>query len=311
MSVQSTEKEAPWLMLAFSLTAKKASQRVEVWRLLQRYGAITLGNSGYLLPNLPSNRERFQWLSSMIRSHKGEASVVEVQGIDNLPRTELVKRFNEARAREYQALAEEAEKISSTVTETRRMAQFGRIRRRFQEIVTIDFFQSPAQRRFAELIARLESGGEKGQRTLRKGHSELRNYQGKVWVTRPRPGIDRSACAWLIRRFIDTKARFAFAEDGNAPEGAVPFDMFQGGFGHRGEDCSFETLRKEFRIRDARVVAIGEMVHDADLEDGKYGRKEAFGVDAILKGWAKTGIKDRELLERGTEMIEGLYQAIS
>src|SRR5581483_1779310 len=165
----------------------------------------------------PSNRERFQWLSSMIRSHKGEASVVEVQGIDNLPRTELVKRFNEARAREYQALAEEAEKISSTVTETRRMAQFGRIRRRFQEIVTIDFFQSPAQRRFAELIARLESGGEKGQRTLRKGHSELRNYQGKVWVTRPRPGIDRSACAWLIRRFIDTKARFAFAEDGNAP----------------------------------------------------------------------------------------------
>jgi len=91
----------------------------------------------------------------------------------------------------------------------------------------------------------------------------------------------------------------------------VPFDMFQGGFGHRGEDCTFETLRKEFRVRDARVAAIGEMVHDADLNDGKFGRKEAFGVDEVLKGWARRGMPDKELLEHGIEMIEGPYHSVS
>ena len=86
--------------------------------------------------------------------------------------------------------------------------------------------------------------------------------------------------------------------------------MFQGGFGHRGDDCTFETLRKEFRVRDVKVVAIGEMVHDTDLNDGKFGRKEAFGVDEVLKGWARTGTPNKELLERGMEMIEGLYHSV-
>jgi len=76
---------------------------------------------------------------------------------------------------------------------------------------------------------------------------------------------------------------------------SVPFDMFHGGFGHSGEDCTFETLCKEFRIRDARVRAIGGMVHDADLSDGKFGRMEAYGIDEVLKGWGTKGMPDREL----------------
>lgn len=306
MSVRSREKNAPWLMLTFSLAAKKASQRVEVWRLLQRYGAIALGNSGYLLPNLEANRERFQWLASMIRSHKGEASVVDVRAIDNLPKAQLVERFDQARARDYQALAKEIEEVTSMAPGTRRLSQLGRVRTRFQEIAAVDFFGSAAQKRIGELVARAERGTKNATAEL---GSKRKDYQGKVWVTRPRPGIDRSASAWLIRRFIDTKARFVFAADGRAPAGAIPFDMYQGGFGHRGEDCSFETLRKEFRIRDARVAAIGEMVHDADLGDGKFGRNEAYGVDEVLKGWVKKGMSDEELLERGMEMIEGLYRA--
>jgi hypothetical protein len=138
-----------------------------------------------------------------------------------------------------------------------------------------------------------------------------KDYMGRLWVTRRRPGIDRSASAWLIRKYIDKKARFTFAQEGDVPRDAVPFDMFQGGFGHRGEDCTFETLRKEFRVRDARVASIGEMVHDADLNDGKFGRKEAFGVDEVLKGWARRGMPDKELLEHGVQMIEGLYHSVS
>jgi hypothetical protein len=295
-------------MLAFTLPTRKASQRVEVWRKLQRYGAVPLGNSGYLLPNNPSNRERFEWLAQTIRKHAGEASVVSVQSIDNLSTPQLVALFAEARARDYQELIREVRKFSSVARHKRPTGRISRLRARFREIVEIDFFGSPLQKRVEELLARADAVpavAEKPPKTNPK------DYVGRLWVTRPRPGIDRSASAWLIRQFIDKKARFAFVQEGDLPRDAVPFDMFQGGFGHRGEDCTFETLRKEFRIRDARVVAIGEMVHDADLNDGKFGRKEAFGVDEVLKGWAGKGTPDKELLERGVEMIEGLYHSIS
>jgi hypothetical protein len=174
--------------------------------------------------------------------------------------------------------------------------------------VEIDFFGSPLQKRAQALLAQADASPKVAQQSPK---INPKDYVGQLWVTRPRPGIDRSASAWLIRRFIDKKARFTFAQEGDVPRDGVPFDMFQGGFGHRGEDCTFETLRKDFRIRDARVAAIGEMVHDADLSDGKFGRKEAFGVDEVLKGWARKGTPDKELLERGVEMIDGLYHSVS
>jgi hypothetical protein len=114
----------------------------------------------------------------------------------------------------------------------------------------------------------------------------------------------------LIRNFIDKKARFTFASETQIPHEAVPFDMFHGGFGHRGEDCTFETLEKTFRIRDKRVGVIGQIIHDADLLDEKFGRKEGFGIDAVLNGWAKQGVPDKELLERGMELVEGLYHSV-
>jgi hypothetical protein len=308
MTVRDHQISPRWFMLAFTLPTRRASQRVEVWRKLQRYGAVPLGNSGYLLPNNPSNRERFEWLAQMIRKHAGEASVVSVQSIDNLSTPQLVARFTEARSRDYQELIREVQRLSSVARHKRPPGRISRLRERFREIVEIDFFKSPLQKRVQELLAQadaLPAVAEKPPKTSPK------DYLGRLWVTRPRPGIDRSASAWLIRQFIDKRARFAFAEERDVPRDTVPFDMFQGGFGHRGEDCTFETLRKEFRVRDAKVVAIGEMVHDADLSDGKFGRKEAFGVDEVLKGWARKGTPDKELLERGMEMIEGLYHSVS
>ncbi len=88
--------------------------------------------------------------------------------------------------------------------------------------------------------------------------------------------------------------------------------MFQsGGFGHRGNDCTFETLRKEFAIRDSKVATIGQMVHDADLDDGKFGRTEGFGLDCVLVGWAREAVPDDDLLRRGMQMIEGVYHSLT
>jgi hypothetical protein len=315
MKVGAEKKASPWLLLTFTLPSRRASQRVEVWRKLRRYGSVALGNSGYLLPNGGANQERFEWLATAIRKYGGEASVLKVESIDNMTTPQLVARFVEARTKDYQELIRELQKHPSVSAAKRGAGRTHRLRERFHEIVEIDFFASPLRKQVEALLAR----GDSPNTTKTESKIHPRDYVGRLWVTRPRPGIDRSASAWLIRRFIDKRARFTFADEEHVPRGAVPFDMFHdmsndlfrgGGFGHRGEDCTFETLQKVFRIGDRRAAAIAEIIHDADLLDGKFGRKEGFGIDEVLNGWAKQGITDSKLLERGIGMIEGLYQSV-
>ena len=297
-------------MLTFTLPTKRASQRVEIWRTLQRYGTVPLGNSGYLLPSNPANEERFQWLGAAIRKYGGEASIVHVRSIDNISTPQLIGRFAEARAHDYQELIRELEKFSSLPVQKRAIGRLSRLRSRFQEIMEIDFFDNPIQKRAGELLARADEA-RVAKRTPDSAQVDPKDYKNRVWVTRPRPGVDRCASAWLIRNFLDAKARFAFAPQGQAPRSAVPFDMFHGGFGHRGDDCTFETLQKDFRIRDRRVKVISEIIHDADLADEKFGRKEGYGIDEVLKGWARQRIADQELLDRGMQLIEGLYHSLA
>ena len=300
-----------WLLLAFTLPAKRASQRVEIWRKLQHYGAVPLGNSGYLLPNNPVNEERFQWLATAIRKYNGDASIVRVQSIDNISTPQLIERFAEAREPEYQELIRQLQEFSSLPPQKQAVGRLSRLRSRFQEIVEVDFFGSPLQKRVGELLSRADAA-RVATRIPAFVAIRPRDYKSRVWVTRPRPGVDRSASAWLIRRFIDGKARFAFAPEDKVPPKAVPFDMFhERGFGHRGDDCTFETLQKQFKVRDRRVSVISEIIHDADLADGKFGRKEGYGIDEVLKGWARQGLSDQELLDRGMQLIEGLYHSLS
>jgi len=297
--------DAPWLLLMFSLPTKQASRRVEVWRKLKQYGALSLPSSGYLLPNTASNHEHFEWLAAAIRKYNGNASVVKVNEIDDQPSGQLRQKFTEARSRDYEELQRELRKKSVK----RNPTDLARLRRRFQHIVNINFFNSPLRSRVESLL----NSADGLAHTPSIGASRKRKeYLNRTWITRPRPGIDRVSSAWLIRKFIDAHARFAFADDPRKVPNAVPFDMFQaGGFGHRGDDCTFETLRKEFVIRDPKVAVIAQIIHDADLEDERYGRSEGVGLDRVLIGWAQEGTADEELLRRGMEMIEGLYQSIA
>src|SRR6266850_2210476 len=310
MSVR-RQSSVDWLLLTFTLPTKRASQRVEVWRKLQRYGTVPLGNSGYLLPGNPVNEERFQWLATAIRKYGGDASIVQVRSIDNISTPQLISRFAEARAGEYQELIRELQRFSSLPKQKRSVGRLSRLRSRFQEIVEVDFFKSPLQKRVGELLARADEA-RLATRAPETTRINSQDYKNRVWVTRPRPGVDRCASAWLIRHFIDLKARFVFAPEKQVPRDSVPFDMFhEGGFGHRGDDCTFETLQKEFRIRDRRVKIISEIIHDADLSDEKFGRKEGYGIDEVLKGWARQRISDQDLLDRGMQLIEGLYHSLA
>jgi hypothetical protein len=295
----------PWLLLAFSLPRKGASLRVSVWRKLQRYGSVPLGNSGYLLPNSPVNREKFEWLATTIRGARGDASVLEVQSIDTYSGSQLAKRFSQARTQDYRELLKGLRKGAPQKHPT----QVARLRQRFQEIVSIDFFGSPLREQVEKALAASQEPQTKSE-PAEMGTVSRSAYRHRKWVTRPRPGVDRVLSAWLIRKFIDSKARFVFANEDQKPSEAVPFDMYEGGFGHRGDDCTFETLTKAFRISDKRVGVMGEIVHDADVFDEKFGRKEGFGIDEVMKGWAQQDVSDAELLERGIQLAEGLYQSL-
>ena len=301
---------SPWLLLVFSLPTGRASQRVEVWRKLQRLGSAPLGNSGYLLPNDSSNRERFEWLATAIRSYRGSASVVEVQSIDNFSASHIIGRFVAARTKDYQELLRKLLRASSLSRANRSASRIGRLRQRFQEIVAIDFFHSPLRARVEEVLDHLQNKGPSSSASLETSVVARKNYRGRVWITRSRPGVDRVTSAWLIRRFIDPKARFVFAAGSHLPRNAVPFDMYQGGFGHRGDDCTFETIQKSFRIRDRKVVVMAQIIHDADLGDQKFGRAEGLGIDEVLKGWGRMGLPDREILERGIQLAQGLYSSL-
>ena len=299
-----------WLLLVFSLPAKRASERVAIWRKLQRYGVLPLGGSGYVLPNSAANLERMEWLATSIRSAKGQASVVQAHGFDDLPDDQLRQRFQDARSRDYQKILHEAKKIARLPATRNPAGQLSRLRRRFSEIQEIDFFGNPLRDRVEVVLARADES-QASQRGA-GGTKKAGEFTSRIWMTRPRPGIDRVSSAWLIRRFIDAKAKFVFAADPSANPDAIPFDMFCAhGFGHRGDDCTFETLTRQFAIRDHRVKRIAEIIHDADIGDEKFGRAEGLGLDRVLIGWGRQELPDDELLKRGMDLIDGLYEGLA
>jgi hypothetical protein len=308
MDITSSSEASPWLLLVFTLPSSKTSERVQIWRKLQKFGSIPFRNAGSMLPNNPVNQERFEWMATTIRSYKGEASILQIQAIDDFTPSLLQEQFRQPRAADYTALIKDIQKLkpSADVVST----QLPRMKRRFEEIVAIDFFESPMRRKAEDAMTQLEQPRSKTE-SPRKGKAVKKDYQNRTWMTRPRPGIDRVSSAWLISHFIDPKAKFVFGKDPAAHAKAVPFDMFQaGGFGHEGDHCTFETLCSAFGVTDKKVQLIAQAIHDADLEDSKFRRSEGITMNQILQGWAKQDVADDELLRRGMDLIEGLYNSI-
>src|SRR6516225_9181486 len=182
-----------------------------------------------------------------------------------------------------------------------------KLRRRFQEIREIDYFQSSRGEDLQRMFRKAEVLESPRKTPETRGRLRIEDYRAKTWVTRPRPEIDRVGSAWLIHKFIDAGAKFVFANTpADFPE-ALPYDMFEVEFSHHGDCCTFETLVERFGIRDKAVLRIAQLIHDADVEDDKFHRVEGFGVEQIFKGWAKQGLTDQEILSKGFESFDGLY----
>jgi hypothetical protein len=299
------KKKLTWLLLLLRLPATHKTERVSVWRKLKKSGAIQIKTSTYLLPDNPPQYEHFQWLAQQIRDFGGDATLVRVQEIEGIPNEKLIALFNRARDEEYGAIKTALHDLLARGRKTdpeTKAAELERLTRQVRAIRDIDFFQSSRGQDVEMLLRRAEGTPKKALLRL-----EAKNYRGKTWLTRPRPEIDRVGSAWLIRRFIDPRAKFVFAATVPSNREILPFDMVDMEFSHHGDCCTFETLIRRFGIKDKAVRRIAEMIHDADLEDEKFQRSECIGIDRVLKGWAKEGLPDEEILRHGFECFDALY----
>lgn len=131
------------------------------------------------------------------------------------------------------------------------------------------------------------------------------------WATRSAPHVDRTACAWLIRRFVDRDAEFVFVADpADVPADATPFDMRGAQLSHHGGECSFEAVLRRYGLEDPVLWAIARIVHEADLEDDRYDAPEAAGLDVLLRGLSLLHA-DQRILELSAPLYDGLYEYLS
>jgi hypothetical protein len=299
-------KSTSWLLLLFSFPTKSNTERVAVWRRLKKIGAVQIKTSTYLLPDEPTQYEQFQWLAQQIRDYGGDSTLVRAQEIGGLTRNNLIAMFNDARANDYSDLGKGLQNFIKRRNKTNAdeaASELERLTRQFRGIREVDFFDSARGHDIAMLLRRAEGP----KRSPKLEALDTKKYQGKTWLTRPRPEIDRVGSAWLIARFIDRKPRFVFAPKAEAVSNAIPFDMLDAEFSHYGNSCTFETLVKRFGLSDKSLAKIGEMVHDADLDDARFQRVEAVGIDRVLKGWAKEGLADEEIMRRGFQCFDALH----
>ena len=312
-----------WLLLVHQLPAKPSNLRVQTWRRLQQLGAIPVKQAVYALPDTPEAREDFEWLKAEITGAGGEATVFAADNVDAWSDEALVQEFKRARETSYKEFGRDLERararLGSAGKRSARTRAAQRVvdsfRQRLDAIAQIDFFDAPGRDRAATMLSDLEEQfAEATPRTeaARTARKKARDYTGRTWATRPRPGVDRMASAWLITRFIDPKARFVFAPSPDrVPRGALPFDMFGVEFSHHSDRCTFETLGAMFGIEDAVVGRIGTIVHDLDLKDGRYGAPEAGTLGPLIEGLQLSIADDAALLTQGMGLFESLYRSFS
>ena len=321
VTVKGSRADPPgkWLLLIHQIPPKPDYFRVKVRRRLQRMGAVALKNSVYVLPSRDDTVEDFRWLLREIVTDGGEATICEAELVEGITRAELEALFVAEREAEYAAVVAAAQGLNAGENvppagsdRSELEAELTRLRQRMEEIGSIDFFRAPSRRAAERSIAAVESRLRKGNGrggTAPTGGAEMR---GKTWVTRRDVYIDRIASAWLIRRFIDPRARFKFtaAKAYHPRPGEVRFDMFEAEYTHEGDRCTFETLLERAGLRDRGLRAIGEIVHDIDCKDAKFGREEAPGIAALVRGLAKAYPDDATRLERGAAAFDDLYASL-
>ncbi|HVF35360.1 MAG TPA: chromate resistance protein ChrB domain-containing protein [Candidatus Saccharimonadia bacterium] len=309
-------------MLVHQLPPDPPGLRMRVWRRLQQLGALQVKGSVYVLPATEVAQEDLQWLLGEIRGANAEGSLWRARCVDGIDDDDLVLRFQASVAAEYEPLEADAKALRDALARRRRPAlargeaarRLARLRARFEQITRRDYFDAPRRELAGALLAEIEAAlkdtSPDDPKALPHGTLDPRAYRGRTWATRAQVRIDRMASAWLIRRFIDPDARFAFTTDTRrAPvAGALRFDMYAGEFTHEAGLCTFEVLVRRFALDQPGLARIAEIVHDIDLKESLYAHEETPGVAASLEAIAEGVGDDPGRIAHAGTVFDGLLR---
>lgn len=310
----SAASDSGWLLLVTSLSGRRATQRMRLWRTLKACGAAVLRDGVYLLPARDDLRAAFAALAREIEGSGGQAHLLTLTGVDALQAGRFRALFD--RSAGYARLLEGLRALNRTLTPRRRKTgaqALRRLRREYEALRATDHFPGPAAAQVTELLAETEArlaGAVAGEPRPQAGtirRLDARHYRGRVWATRARPWVDRLASAWLIRRRIDPRARFLWLDrPADCPERALGFDFDGASFTHVGARVTFETLLASFGLDDdAALLRLGALVHHLDV--GGVPVAEAAGVAAILRGMRERISDDDALLAEALRLFDHLY----
>jgi hypothetical protein len=304
-----------WTCLIISLPTEKANTRMRAWRALKASGAAVLRDGVYLMPEREPCRAALQAVADEVIAAGGSAYVMRTEEPAGAP---FIKLFD--RSEDYANLLTEvraALQALNTGNVAEQLKQARKLRKAFTGIAETDFFAAEAHKQTSaalqELdlaIARVLSPDEPHATVGNIPRLDIKAFKGKTWATRQRPWVDRLACAWFIKTYIDPKAKFLWLENSKkCPKDAIGFDFDGATFSHTGARVSFETLLACFGLESPALLRLGHLVHFLDA--GGVHPPEATGIETVLAGMRESITDDNRLLLAASAVFDGLLQSFS
>lgn len=320
-------QNSAWHLLILTLPTGGAAARMRLWRGLKALGAAALRDGAYLLPAGEAHRAVLSELSREVEAGGGAAWLLDIQASteQNTSFRALFDRSEPYAALDGEIASERQRLVADGVNAAELKKSLRSLRRQFEQVSAIDYFPGPAQEQTATRLADLERAvrshlfpEEPSSQPAILPRLELADFQGRTWATRKGLWVDRLASAWLIRRFIDSQARFRWlARIEDCPKKALGFDFDGAAFTHvmspGGERVTFETLLASFGLEtDPALMRLGAMVHALDVGGvGTQPTPEAAGFELMLRGLKSRVANDDQLLAEGSRLLDDLYAALA
>ncbi len=312
----SSPSASDWWLLVISLPSRSATARMRVWRGLKALGAAVLRDGVYILPAADNTALTLEEQARAVRRAGGSASVLPLNGLSTAQEEDFRALFD--RSADYARLTHALTRVRTGLTPRRAKSMQSRLkqlRREFETIRGTDYFAGPAADHTGQLLEEAETATtvalSPGEPRAEDGvirRLDPKEYRGRSWATRTRPWVDRLASAWLIRRFIDRKAKFIWLKDPTrCPRSAIGFDFDGARFTHVGTRVTFEVLLASFGLDDDPALRhIGQLVHFLDV--GGVPPAEARGLEVILRGAREHCLDDDALVVEAGKIFNYLYQ---
>lgn len=299
-----------WLALILGLPTANATERMRAWRALKASGAAVLRDGAYLLPDTSACRAVLAAVERDILAINGTAYVLPVIDPDG---ERFLGLFDHSE--DYRRLLAEIEDCRGQLTTENALPTtklIRKLRKGYEQLSSIDYFPGKPKQQIDAALNELETAVSRAL-SPDEPHScnqpikalNRADYQGRVWATRKRPWVDRLACAWLIRRFIDSHAQILWLNTPqDCPVDALGFDFDDATFSHVGNRVTFETLQASFELQEPGLNRIAALVHYLDI--GGIQPVEAAGIERVLAGLRETITHDDDLLAAACAIFDGL-----